>query len=142
MTRVDFYILPDADEDRRQVYLCRLVEKAWRTGHRIWIHIPEPGRAAALDERLWTFSQGSFVPHERAGDEPADPSCPILLGGGEPDAERQLLVNEGTEVPACCERFHRIAEVVNQADKTRRPGRDRYAAYRDRGYELHHHRVN
>lgn len=142
MTRVDFYILPDADEDRRRVYLCRLVDKAYRLGHRVWIHVPAPELASALDERLWTFSQGSFVPHERAEPGEPDERCPVLLGGAEPDAERQLLVNEGSEVPPFFSRFERVAEVINQADESRRHGRDRYAFYRDRGYELHHHRVS
>ncbi len=141
MTRVDFYILPDADETRRQTYVCRLVDKAYRLGHWVWIHTPTAEHAAALDERLWTFSQGSFVPHERAeGDEP---DCPVVLGEAiEPVRERQLLVNEGSEVPAWFDRFARVAEIVNQDEGVRRRSRERYAFYRDRGYELHHHRVS
>lgn len=143
MTRVDFYILPDTDEDRRQVYLCRLVDKAYRLGHHVWIHVPEASRAAALDDRLWSFNQGSFLPHERAGDDDADPDCPVVLGGpGEPDGARALLVNEDHEVPPFFARFERVAEVVNQDDETRRRGRERYAFYRDRGYELHYHKVS
>ena len=140
MTRVDFYILGDDDEAARQTYLCRLVDKAYRLGHRVWIHVPADERAAALDDRLWTFSQGSFVPHER-GDAGTD--CAVVLAGDAgPADERELLVNEGAEVPAFCERFARVAEVVNQAPEARRLGRERYAYYRDHGYELHHHRVS
>ena len=140
MTRVDFYILPDADEDRRRVYVCRLAEKAYRTGHRLWIHAPDAARAEALDDRLWTFSQGSFVPHERFEDEATD--CPVLIGGtAEPPEERDLLIKEDAEVPAYFSRFARVAEVVNQDDDNRRLGRARYAFYRDRGCELHNHRV-
>lgn len=142
MTRVDFYILPDADEDRRQVYLCRLVDKAYRLGHRVWIHVPEATRAAALDDRLWSFNQGSFLPHERAGAEDADPDCPVVLAeAGEPGDARELLVNEDAEVPAFFTRFERVAEVINQDEETRRRGRERYAFYRDGGHELHYHKV-
>lgn len=143
MTRVDFYILPDADEDRRQVYLCRLVDKAYRLGHRVWIHVPDARRAAALDDRLWSFNQGSFLPHERAGDEEADPDCPVVLGeSGDPGDARELLVNEDGDVPAFFTRFERVAEVVNQDDEIRRRGRERFAYYRDHGYELHYHKVS
>lgn len=141
MTRVDFYILPDDDEDRRQVYLCRLVDKAWRMGHRVWVHVPAAGQAEALDERLWTFSQGSFLPHERAADQAFDDACPVILGAGEPD-ERQLLVNEDAEVPPFFSRFDRVAEVINQSPERKQAGRTRYAFYRDRGYELHYHNVS
>lgn len=142
MTRVDFYILPDADEDRRQVYMCRLADKAWRMGHRIWIHVPAAARAEMLDERLWTFSQGSFLPHERAEDGAIDSECPVILGAGEPDGERQLLINDAVEVPPFFSRFERVAEVINQDPESKTGGRARYAFYRDRGYELHYHNVS
>ncbi len=142
MTRVDFYILPDENEDRRQVYLCRLVDKAWRTGHRTWIHVPAADHAETLDERLWTFSQGSFLPHERVGQDAPDDACPVLLGDGDPCGERQLLVNEDVEVPPFFSRFDRVAEVINQNPERKQAGRTRYAFYRDRGYELHYHKVS
>lgn len=141
VTRVDFYILPDADEDRRQVYLCRIVDKAYRLGHRIWIHAPVNGRAAALDERLWTFSQGSFVAHDRSGGETAL-AAPVVIGDGEePDGDRALLINEDEEIPPFADRFTRIAEVINHDDAIRRRGRAHYAHYRDQGFELHYHRI-
>lgn len=143
MTRVDFYLLPDADEIRRRKYLCRLVEKAWALGHRIWIHVPDADRARALDELLWTFRQGSFVPHERSDATDFDAACPVILGGNDADiAACDLLINEGEEVPPFFSRFPRVAEVVNQDDALRQLGRRRYVFYRDRGYELHHHQVS
>lgn len=142
MARVDFYILSDADEDRRQVYLCRVVDKAYRLGHRVWIHAPAEARAAALDERLWTFSQESFVAHDRAGSDGAG-TTPVIIGdGGEAGEERALLVNEDAEVPACAHRFARIAEIVNSDDAVRRRGRAHFQYYRDQGFELHYHRVD
>jgi|AntRauTorcE11898_2_1112593.scaffolds.fasta_scaffold33677_3 DNA polymerase-3 subunit chi len=141
VTRVDFYILPDADEQRRQIYLCRIADKASRLGHRIWIHAPADQQAAALDERLWTFSQESFVAHDRSGGETAL-AAPVVIGDGEaPDSDRALLINEDEEIPAFADRFARIAEIINQDDATRRRGRAHYAYYRDRGFELHYHRI-
>ncbi len=139
-TRIDFYILPDADEDRRQSYLCRLVEKATRMNLRVWIHAPTT--AVALDDRLWTFSQGSFVAHELAGND-ADPDCPVLIGGmDEPGEGRDVLVNDSGEVPAFLERFERVAEVIDAEPERRQRGRERFRQYRERGYELHHHEVS
>lgn len=142
MPRVDFYILSDTDEDRRQVYLCRVVDKAYRLGHRVWIHAPSQGHASALDERLWTFSQESFVAHDRAGGDLAA-TTPVVIGdGSEAGSDRVLLVNEDAEVPAFAERFERIAEVVNSDEGVRRRGRAHFQYYRDRGFELHYHRVD
>lgn len=142
MPRVDFYILSDADEDRRQVYLCRVVDKAYRLDHRVWIHAPASGHAAALDERLWTFSQESFVAHERAGGDGAAGAAVVIGDGAEADTDRAMLVNEATEVPGFAARFERIAEVVNSDDAVRRRGRAHFQYYRDQGFELHYHRVD
>ncbi len=142
MPRVDFYILADADEDRRQVYLCRVVDKACRLGHRVWIHARSSSHASTLDERLWTFSQESFVAHDLAARD-ADAATPVVIGdGGEADTDRALLVNEDGDVPECATRFERITEVVNSDDTVRRRGRAHFQYYRDQGFELHYHRVD
>jgi DNA polymerase-3 subunit chi len=138
MARVDFYIVADVDEVRRQSCLCRVVEKATRKGLRVWIHAP--ASAAAIDDRLWSFSQGSFVPHELAGDE-ADPECPVLIGGGEPTDDRQVLINDHDEIPPFASRFERIAEVVGAEPEGRKRARERFRQYRDQGHEMHHHEL-
>lgn len=141
MTRVDFYVLNEADEDRREAYLCRVVDKAYRLGHRVWLHVPAEARAAALDERLWTFSQQSFLPHERIADD--DGSSPVVIGDGrEPGDDYGLLINEDAEVPPFFARFGRVAEFVDQSADTRRRGRANYAYYREQGCELHVHRFD
>ena len=38
MTKVDFYILPSADPAARLDFACKLTDKAWRMGHRIYLH--------------------------------------------------------------------------------------------------------
>jgi len=141
MPRVDFYILADTDEASRLHYVCRLVDKVYRLGHRIWLRIPDEDTAHRLDELLWTFSQGSFVPHERQQAQ-ADPGCPVIIGDRPgPGDERDLLINDGPDIPDFTDRFDRIAEVINQAEAVRLPARGRYTRYRDSGYPLQHHRV-
>jgi DNA polymerase-3 subunit chi len=139
MTRVDFYILADADPGQRDHYTCRLVEKAWRRGLRIFIHCADEADAALLDERLWTFRDRAFLPHERS---PGSDDTAVILGSGDqPPATFDLLVNRAAEPPLFFSQFERVAEVVNQDPAVRDPGRRRFAFYRDRGYPLHHHRI-
>ena len=45
MTKVDFYILPSADPSARLDFACKLTEKAWRMGHRIYLHCSDAGSA-------------------------------------------------------------------------------------------------
>ena len=63
MARVDFYILAQPDERERQLLACKLAEKAWRPDHSVYIHTRDPADAEHLYDLLWTFRDGSFVPH-------------------------------------------------------------------------------
>ena len=49
MTQVDFYILPSADPSARLDFACKLTEKAWRMGHRIYLHCSDAAQRDDLD---------------------------------------------------------------------------------------------
>jgi DNA polymerase-3 subunit chi len=55
--------------------LPRLLEKAHAAGHRILVHCADEAQLKALDQHLWTYEDGSFLPH--GADAPAEQ--PILL---------------------------------------------------------------
>lgn len=144
MTRVDFYVLDDATDLARERFACRLVEKAWRLKHKIYLHAASPEDAQRVDQLLWTFRDGSFVPHTvHSGevDEPLAAATPVHIGSGaEPRFEADLLVNLDREVPLFFSRFERVAEIVAGEDgKT--AARERFRFYRDRGYTLEHHKI-
>ena len=61
--RIDFYVLPATDVGARLYFTCRLTEKVYGMQHRIHAHMGSSGQARELDELLWTFRQGSFLPH-------------------------------------------------------------------------------
>jgi DNA polymerase-3 subunit chi len=141
MTRIDFYILEgNAPADGRLV-ACRVAEKAWLAGHKVYIHAADEREAERLDELLWTFRQGSFVPHQRlAAGVPADALTPIHIGWGtEPEVHDEVLINLAAEVPLFFSRFERVAEIVPADDSAKQHGRTRYKFYRDRGYPLETH---
>lgn len=64
--RVDFYVLAGPKPAARLRFACRLAEKAYRLDHRVHLQTGSAAEAEQLDELLWTFRQGSFVPHELA----------------------------------------------------------------------------
>ena len=106
MTKVDFYILPSADPAARLDFACKLTEKAWRMGHRIYLHCSDAAQRDELDARLWLFKSETFVPHGPAESEPDDL---IVLGLGEdPGNHHDLLVNLDLKVPAFASRFARV----------------------------------
>ncbi|MEJ2129351.1 MAG: DNA polymerase III subunit chi [Woeseiaceae bacterium] len=142
MARVDFYILDQAGQHSRQTFACRLAEKAYRLNNTVHIHTGNRGDADRLDELLWTFRDGSFVPHERLSAAAQNIESPITIGcENEPVEPRDLLINLCDEIPACAEGFPRVAELVTSDDDCKQLSRRRFAAYRDKGHTLETHNV-
>lgn len=140
MTRIDFYILPDAANaaDTAVMAACKLCDKATGAGHKVYIHTADSALAENLDGALWSFRQGSFIAHERHhGQTIEEPQPMVLIGASEPpESHHAILINLGLEVPTFFSRFDRVLEIV-EGDATRRSkSRERYKFYKDRGYEL------
>lgn len=138
--RVDFYVLGSSGASKRLYFACRLAEKACGELNEIYAHTESPAMASQLDEMLWTFRQGSFVPHELlTGQEPRAPICI-----GTPDQARQsgqLLINLTGEVPPFAEQFTRIAEIVDTDEGSRAASRQRFRRYREMGIEPVTHNI-
>ncbi len=142
MARVDFYVLAAADERARHMLACKLAEKAWRLENTVYIHAKDRADAERLDELLWTFRDGSFVPHGLAGRNDGTEVSPIMIGyDGQGIGVRDLLINLCDEIPAFVEGFPRVAELVTSDETCRQASRKRYATYRDQGHELTTHNL-
>ncbi len=144
MTRIDFYVLPDENAHNRAMLVCKLAEKAFRHNKTVFIHSDDETLLQQLDEQLWQFRPDSFVPHRLLGSDELvqkNDSDPVQLSTGEPGNDRHVLINLANAVPTFFSRFERALEVVNQAEKVRDSGRERYRFYQQRGYPLHHHKM-
>jgi DNA polymerase III subunit chi len=139
VTRVDFYVLQDVDLAAATRFACRLAAKAISTGHRVHIHTGAPDQATELDELLWHYPEGRFLPHARE-DDPSAGQAPVVVGWSAPERPDGVLINLAAEVPTFFGRFDRVAEIV--VDANRDDGRKRYRFYRDRGFPLHDHRLD
>ena len=142
MTRIDFYIVDSNEKASRALTACRLAEKAYSLENRVYIHTANASQATELDDLLWTYRAGSFVPHQRF--EPADEqNCPVLIGHADaPEDINQVLINLDSAVPMFFSRFERVVEIVSQEETLRQQARDRFKFYRDRGYDLHTHNLS
>lgn len=142
MARVDFYVLAQADERARHLLACKLAEKAWRLDNTVYIHASSRADAEHLDQLLWTYRDGSFVPHGLAGRNDGTESSPIMIGTESDNVDpRDLLINLCDEIPSFAEAFPRVAELVTSDADCREKSRKRYAAYRDQGHELNTHNL-
>ena len=141
MTRIDFYVLSSKAEDARLNFACRLTDKAFGLGQHVYLNAGDDLEARRLDDMLWTFRAGSFVPHCLAGEERE--MEPVIIGSGaEPNQpEWDVLVNLAAEVPEFFSRYRRVAEVVDEDAARRNLGRERYRFYKERGYQINTHKM-
>jgi DNA polymerase-3 subunit chi len=137
VTRVNFYVVADASSEARLQVAARLAEKAYRQGHSLFINAGSASEAEAIDELLWTFRPGSFIPHH-----PLTESLqgPVVVGWGqEPNNHDDVLINLALTPPAFFSRFQRVAEVVTQDTTALEAMREAWRFYKDRGYPLQKH---
>ena len=140
MARVDFYVLGQAGEPARQAFACRLAEKAWRMNNTVHIETGDRADAEHLDALLWTFRDGSFVPHHIIGDGGSE--SPVTIGcRSETVDAKDLLINLSDDIPGIAASFPRIAELVTSDEDSKQLSRKRFASYRDSGHSIETHKL-
>ena len=141
MSQIDFYVLRDtqtfSDRDR---FVCRLTDKVWHQGYRLYIHTGGVAQAKVLDDLLWTFRQESFLPHDISSEAPS--IAPIQIGYLEQHFHPlDVLINLTDTVPSFFEQFNRIVEIIVDLPQARETGRQRYRFYKERGHPLNTHDI-
>jgi DNA polymerase III subunit chi len=95
VTEIRFYHL---EQRRIDQALPPLLERALEEGRRVLVRASSDEMVAALNERLWTYDESSFLPHGAAGD--GDPMTqPIFLTSEleNPNAATMLVKLSGAE---------------------------------------------
>jgi DNA polymerase-3 subunit chi len=140
--RVDFYILEESSATARLKLACRLAEKAYLAAQTALVWHTDTEELKAFDELLWTFMDGSFVPHEMLTAKASSDDSPVLLSAGmAPPADFDLIINLAPDIPGCLSKTRRIAEIIDGDDARRRAGRARFKAYRDLGIQPASHNI-
>jgi DNA polymerase-3 subunit chi len=133
--RVDFYVIEGTAPAARLKVACRLAEKAYLASQRALIWHTDRGELEALDELLWTFADGSFVPHDWLTSN-GSIEAPVLLSAGCAPAEAfDFVVNLAADPPPFLHLTRRLAEIIDGDEGRRRAGRVRFKAYRELGIE-------
>lgn len=130
--KIDFYILSGGGENGYTRYICRLTEKAYKLKHHVYLHVDNGIEARQLDELLWTFSQGSFIPHECLNGD--SPQSPVVIGHEDTAPQGyDLLINLSQNIPEFYNQFERVAEVVADDEALRQTSREHFRFYREHG---------
>ncbi|MEW8469254.1 MAG: DNA polymerase III subunit chi, partial [Candidatus Thiodiazotropha sp.] len=110
-------------------------------GRRVYIHTGSEEESRHMNRLLWTFRQGSFVPHGMASE--CDPlTTPVVISHDkESGEEKDVLINLAGDVPSFFSRFERVAEIIDREPEVVTAGRERFRFYRDRGYPLNKHDI-
>lgn len=139
--RVDFYVSSESGEGVRLRLACRVAEKAYLAQQKVVVFSDEPALIPKFDELLWTFGDGSFVPHDVVRDG-AHVEAPVALTSGPlPEGGADVLINLGAAFPSCVDRFARVAEFLDARPEVRAAGRERFKSYRAKSIEPHTHNV-
>lgn len=139
--RVDFYLLSNSEVSARWLTACRLLEKAYLRGHRVFVYCDNQQDAEKLDELLWTFKDNSFIPHNLQGEGP-EPPPPVQIGfSDEPRGFNDILLNLATTIPSFYPRFRRVIEIVANNEPAKELSRTHYREYRTQRCELFTHEI-
>ena len=115
MSEVRFHHL-----ERRRVdeALPRILERALEEGRRVLVRASSEEMAAALNERLWTYDDASFLPHGAAGDgDPATQPIFLTCEVENPNAATMLVRLSGTEAARSDEAFELALLVFDGRDE-------------------------
>jgi DNA polymerase III subunit chi len=134
LQRVDFYVLSGLEERPRLKVGCRIAERAYLAGERVFVWLDEPRTLERFDELLWTFADRAFVPHEIFETEAQWQDTAVLVScDPQPQQSYGVLINLGNAIPASAAHAASVAEVIDAHEERRQAGRARFRQYRDRG---------
>jgi DNA polymerase-3 subunit chi len=115
VTEIRFYHL---EQRRIDQALPPLLERALEEGRRVLVRASSDEMVAALNERLWTYDDASFLPHGAAGD--GDPMTqPIFLTSelDNPNAATMLVQLSGADTGDADDAFDLIVLLFDGRDE-------------------------
>jgi len=141
VAEVSFYILPTESLDDRYLFACKLIEKAYRSGSFCYVLTDSAEQSKIIDDLLWTFRAGSFIPHQIYTGELPELEKVILIGSlNAPESWQKVLFNLSSHYPDAGPQTERILEILDNSETTKAAGRDRYRRYQQSGMKVITHK--
>ena len=143
MTQIDFYVLSEQNVEATQTFIARLTEKAFTSGHQVFIYTDQVEQASQLNQCLWTFRAESFLPHELADHAGSSTTSDINISETPaPEAlPKDLLINLNDKIPASFEQYQRVIEIVSQQPEQKQRAREHFKFYKERGFSPRSHDI-
>ena len=140
MTEVAFYHLTRKPLERA---MPELLEKVVERGLRAVVLAGSEERVHTLNDHLWVWDKGSFLPHGAAGDgDPADHPVWLTQDEENPNGATVLMLIDGRDAASKGD-YDRCLDMFDGRDETAvQAARDRFRAARDAGHEVTYWKQN
>jgi DNA polymerase-3 subunit chi len=139
---ISFYVLPTESSHERYLFACKLIEKAYRSGSFAYVLTDSIGQSQLIDDLLWTFRAGSFIPHQQyMGEMPAVDNVVLIGSNIPPENWLKTVINLSSETPQDFQKVDRILEILDNSEVTKTWGRNRYRQYQQAGLEITTHKL-
>ena len=138
--QVDFYLLGEAAPEAGKL-ACRLALMAWERKQKIFIIVATERSGEQLDELMWQYPEGRFLPHARAGDKDSG-KVPVHIGMLPDLNPTDVVINLCPEAVPQPERFSRLLEIVPFDNNERQASRVKYKTYRNLGLNPQTHEMD
>lgn len=134
MTKIRFY----TDVTDRAALIQHLVSQALSRQRHVTVYLQDREQAVQLSDDLWQQAADSFFPNALADAGHVALTSVQLVWQPEQVNQDDLLFNCQATLPKFFSRFRHVFELVGTDESDKAAARQRWAFYRDRGYEIQH----
>lgn len=134
MADIRFYHMEQSTLDQA---LPAIALKAWQSGKRVLIRVPDKKEASRLDDLLWKFHPNVFLPHGAEGDKNAGRQPVLLVTSDENQNDAEILIlTHGCTVNDVSP-YSMVCEMLDgRVDSQVKDARARWKLYKDAGHDL------
>ena len=146
MKQVDFYLISNQVADAKYKLASRLSNKLQRFDKKVLVVTDDQDSVEILDRVMWSFSDTSFLAHERLQDDPTSIAKIQIaeVAGVTPSHLEdgfEVLLNLSDKTPVFSHHFDRVAEIVEADEQSKAAARIRFNNYKHEGFELKTHTI-
>jgi len=127
--------------DEKRKLLCKWVEHFYENGRKVQVSVDSTTAAQNIDQLLWTFSQGSFIPHKIISTATPQPFLePVAIAVGQIKLqELDVLIADASVGLDIMEQFDLVVHFILMDDpEKRQESRLLWQAAKERGFQLQH----
>lgn len=134
MTRVNFY----SNLQDKKTAMLGLVQTLLAKKHQITILVDDEKMADDCSKLLWHNDQTTYLMNVLATSALAEQTPVLLAWQDKPMHQDDVLINLTQNQLTVFSRFKQLIELVSEHEQDKVLARERFAFYRDRGYEVRH----